>query len=108
MSAVPFFNDAVAGTVVDIKANAAGRIDALDLVNTTAAAAYLQIFNTKAANVTLGTTPATHVIRLTANQSKTLTFPQGLKLGGDGVSIAGTTTAGGTTGAAISVGAAFS
>jgi hypothetical protein len=106
MSAIPFFNDAVTGTVVDLKAGA-GEISSLDLLNTTAATAYLQIFNVPAANVTLGTTTAAHWIRLTANQSKTLIFPEPLKLSGTGISIAGTTTKGGSTGAAISVGGAY-
>lgn len=105
--ASPFFNDAVAGTVVNIKASAAGQLYHLKLVNTTAAAAYLQIFNVKAASVTLGTTVATWTLRLAANESVNIPMACPLGLGGSGISIAGTTTATGLTGAAISVSALY-
>lgn len=105
--ASPYFFDAVTGTVKDVKASAAGQLYHLKLVNTTAAAAYLQIFNAKASSVTLGTTVATWTLRLAANESVNIPFATPLALGGSGISIAGTTTATGSTGAAISVSALY-
>ena len=109
----PFFNDAVAGTVVAIKATQGG-IYYLKLVNTTAAVAYLQIFFLPAASVTPGTTVPDWTLRLAANESVPIPELGGLGLNaitrgvpGTGLSAAGTTTATGLTGAAISVSAAF-
>lgn len=102
----PFFNDAVAGTVVNIKTNGQALLCGLKLVNTTAAAAYLQFFDAPAASVVLGTTVPKWVIRLGANESTNpsdLTPPVAFL--GTGLSCAGTTTPGGNTGAAISVSA---
>lgn len=99
----PWFNDAVAGTVVQVKSGHSGRILAARLVNTTAAAAYLQVFNATSANVTLGTTVPAFTFRLAANESfngTNLNIDVGQ---GNGLSIAGTTTATGAVGAAISV-----
>lgn len=111
ISAQPFFNDAVAATVVQVKKDA-GQIFALRLVNTTAAVAYLQVFDQLAANVTLGTTAPKFVVRLAANES--MTFPICVPLGigqlqtsNPGISLAGTTSASGATPAAISVSALF-
>ncbi|MGH8323449.1 MAG: hypothetical protein ACRETD_06575 [Steroidobacteraceae bacterium] len=111
VAAQPFFNDAVTGVPVQVKAGA-GQLFALKLVNTTAATAYLQIFDLLAAGVTLGTTPAKFTLRLAANESVTIPMfvPLGLGQlndGAAGISMAGTTTAAGSTGAAISVSALF-
>lgn len=108
--ALPFFNDAVAGTVVQVKSGM-GMIYALKLVNTTAATAYLQIFDLASANVTLGSTTAKMTYRLAANESVNIPLSVPLELGrtttNAGISLAGTTTATGSTGAAISVSALF-
>lgn len=106
--AQPFFNDAVAGAVVQVKATA-GQIFNAHLLNTTAAAAFLQVFFKPAASVTLGTTAPDYVVHLGANESQTINFPsEGLGLAaGTGISIAGTTTATGSTGAAISTSLAY-
>ncbi len=98
----PFFNDAVAATKVEAK-TARAKLHVIRLVNTTAAVAYLQIFDKLAAVVTVGTTVAKTVIRLNANEILTLSAPDGIDIGGDGLTLAGTTTATGNTGAAISV-----
>lgn len=108
----PFFSDTVGGTVVDVPSDS-NRIWLLRLVNTTAAAAYLQIFNRPASLVTLGTTVASWVIRLGANESATIPIPDAVTLGvfpSTGtvapparMSVAGTTTPGGLTAAIISV-----
>ena len=104
LAAAPFANDAVAGTVVQVK-GAYGSISGMKLVNTTAATAYLQVFFKPSASVTLGTTTADWFIRLGANESTPwLAFPFLVGIpGGSGISIAGTTTPTGSTGAAISV-----
>jgi hypothetical protein len=114
--ASPFFNDAIAGTVVDLPSTS-GRIYFLKLINTTAAVAYLQIFRSKAAGVTLGTTKPDWTIRLGANEVNSIPMSENpAEMGGpalpsavagqaSGLSMAGTTTATGSTGAAISVSA---
>lgn len=98
-----YFNNAVT-TDVTVSTEAANII-LLRVVNTTAATAYLQMFNAVATAVTLGTNAPTHVIRLGANESITIKFTDDLpmNLGGTGLSIAGTTTENGNTTAALSV-----
>jgi hypothetical protein len=105
---LPFFNDAVAATVVQIK-GAQGQLYGFKLLNTTAAVAYLQVFSLPSASVTLGVTVADFDIRLAANENVLIPWPMGLGFsgGGSGISLAGTTTAGGAVGAAISVTAFF-
>lgn len=98
-----FFNDAVAGTVIAVKNQGPTQITAVSLVNTTAAAAYLQIFNVPQSQVTLGTTIPAWTIRLLASAALTLPLDTPAALGGTGLSVAGTTTPTGSTGAAISV-----
>jgi len=115
----PFFNDAVADTVVAVKQVGPAQILGMKLVNTTDADAYLQIFNIPAGGVTLGTTPATFTVHLISSESVWMGFSTPLAISaagnpltvsasgingtGGGMSIAGTTTATGDTGAAISV-----
>ena len=104
---LPFFNDAVAGTVRQIAGHQA-QLFGLRLLNTTAAAAYLQVFALPAASVTLGTTVADYCIRLAANEGLWIPFVVPvMPSGGTGLSVAGTTTATGSTGAAISVAAFY-
>lgn len=100
-------NDAVAGAAVDIKANGAALLHGLRLVNTTAAAAYLQVFSAPHGQVVLGTTAPAFFVRLGANESLTMMLNMPLAVGGSGLSVAGTTAPGGNTGAAISVTAFF-
>lgn len=112
VSAQPFFNDAVAGTVVQVKAGA-GQLIYLKLVNTTAAVAYLQVFDLAAASVVLGTTTPKWTVRLAANESVSvpMLLPLGMgqlqPLATAGMSMAGTTTPTGSTGAPVSVSAMF-
>lgn len=101
-----YYNDAVAGTVQQIKAGH-GQIYALKLVNTTAAAAYLQVFFAPAASVTIGTTVADFVVPLAANEGTTVYLPVPVGGRGSGLSVAGTTTYNGLTGAAIKVSAIY-
>lgn len=110
IGAQSFFNDAVT-TPITIKTDA-GALHALRLVNTTAQPAYLQIFDLVAGSVTLGTTPAKWTIRLAGSESMTLPLPKPVLIGkmsgsNAGISVAGTTTAGGSSPAAISVSAAY-
>jgi len=93
IAAAAVFNDAVSNTAVAIAPGRASLMS-LRLVNTTAAVAYLQVFNAAQASVTVGT-------RLGANESMVFDL-LGLQMA-NGISMAGTTTAGGSTGAAISV-----
>lgn len=79
------------------------RIGSIILYNTTAAVAYLQIFCTPAASVTVGTTAPNWVIPMPATGGLTLTFPDGWSLGGTGLTIAATTTRTGSTGATTDV-----
>jgi hypothetical protein len=103
----PFFNDAVAGAAVNIKASGNADLFMLKLVNTTAAVAYLQFFDIPAASVVLGTTVPKWVIRLSANETTNPSDTAELAFRGTGLSIAGTTTPTGAVGAAISVSAVF-
>lgn len=110
--AQPFFNDAVTGTVLQVSAGQLTKLFSAHLRNTTAAIAYLQIFWALAANVTLGSTTPDFVISLPTNAAsdfvKDLEWAMGLgKLGTTGLSVAGTTTSTGSTGAAISVSASY-
>lgn len=105
--ALPFFNDAVAATPVNIKINGLALLKMLKLVNTTAAAAYLQFFDIPAAQVVLGTTVPKWVIRLSANETTNPCDVGAIQFTGTGLSIAGTTGPGNAVGAAISVSAAY-
>lgn len=71
------------------------------LLNTTAAVAYFQVFNKKAADVTPGTTVPKWSIGLPASAGLSLPLGDGVDMGGDGLTVIGTTTIGGSTGAAI-------
>ena len=104
-----YFNDAVT-TAVQVKATV-GQLYSLSLTNTTAATAYLQVFCKPSASVTLGTTAPDFVVRLKTNagagDERDLAFPVGVCSGGTGLTIAGTTTATGSTTAAVSVMASY-
>lgn len=94
------FNDAVSNTAVQVSPGRAGLMS-LRLINTTAAVAYLQVFNAPATSVTVGTTSAAFAVRLGANETISIDLG-GLQMP-NGIALAGTTTATGSTGAAISV-----
>jgi len=101
--ALPYFNDAVGGTVQQISPNQA-LIYSMKLVNTTGSTAYLQIFGKPSADVTLGSTVADAMIRLAANESLVVPMPIPLKISdATGLSVAGTTTPTGASAATISV-----
>jgi hypothetical protein len=103
---LPFNDDNVAATVKQIKLGP-GLVAGLKIVNTTAVAAYLQMFDEAASIVTLGTTPPYVWFRLSANESIMIALNEPITFGGSGVSIAGTTTPTGNTGAILSVTALY-
>lgn len=92
----------VGGTKASVH-DKASTIYGIALLNETAAVAYLQLFKRASASVTVGTNAPDLALGLPASGGLTLSFPQGLIMGGDGLTIAGTTTRTGSTGANISV-----
>jgi hypothetical protein len=96
------YNAAVAGTVLQVSAVPV-EIGAYHMLNTTAAIAYVQVFYLAAASVTLGTTVANFVIALPASGGATLNMEGRGWLTRGPLSLAGTTTATGNTGAAVYV-----
>jgi len=96
------FTGQVAGTVIALDNNGPTTLRWLTFLNTTAAVAYLQIFNIAAASVTLGTTAPTLSIGVPASAALVLAIPEaGQHMRGSGLSCAGTTTRAGLTGAAL-------
>jgi hypothetical protein len=94
------YSASVTGTVLDVTTNANSLIYTIHMLNTTGAAAYLQVFNKQSGNVTLGTTVADYVFGLSANGMASIVLPKP-KRHTVGFSVAGTTTSTGLTGAAI-------
>ena len=94
-----FFNAAVAGTKVAVSSARIG-VGTIHLLNTTAAVAYLQVFDLPSGSVTVGTTAAKFVLGVPA--SAAISVPLDVTLAG-GCTLAGTTTAAGSTGAALAV-----
>jgi hypothetical protein len=103
---LPYSDDNVAATVKQIKLGP-GLIFGLKIVNTTAAAAYLQMFDKAASAVTLGTTVPYVWFRLSANESIMIGLNEPITFGGSGMSIAGTTTPTGSSAAILSVTALY-
>lgn len=102
------YSGQVAGTVQQLSGSAPDAIRLLVLLNTTAAVAYLQIFNLPGASVTLGVTAPWMSLGLPANAGMVLPIPEiGIRCLGSGLSIAGTTQRAGSTGAAIDVNIAW-
>lgn len=91
----------VGGTATAIKASA-GQLYGYHLFNTTAAVAYVQIFNVAVASVTLGTTAPTLSIGIPASGGVTVNFDKGVAFG-TAISYACTTTRAGSTGATCDV-----
>ena len=86
------FSAAVTNTVVTVVESGPHNLRMLTFLNTTAAPAYLQIFNTAAPSVTLGTTIPTLSIGVPASAGIVVPIPsEGINLGGNGISVAGTT-----------------
>jgi hypothetical protein len=100
------FTNAAVTTAVQVKATQ-GQVYSLHVGNTTAAVAYLQFFCKPSASVTLGTTGPDASFMLAASASIDPSLPTGICSGGTGITVAGTTTATGSTGAALAVVAAY-
>ena len=100
------YSGQLAATVTNAKATA-GQIYTLQLLNTTAAVAYLQCFDLAAGSVTLGTTAPTESFGLAASQSLSISFGAHGIAHATAISCAGTTTRTGSTGAAIDVNIAY-
>ena len=91
-------------TDIDARTDVQATLRFLVILNTTAAVAYLQVFNAPAASVTLGTTAPTMSIGLPASSAMVFPVPEsGIYMGGGGLSMAGTTTRTGSTGAPLDI-----
>jgi hypothetical protein len=91
----------VGATATAIKASA-GQLYGYHLFNTTAAVAYVQIFNVASGSVTLGTTAPTLSIGIPASGGVTVNFDKGIAFS-TAISFACTTTRTGLTGATCDV-----
>jgi hypothetical protein len=96
------YTGTVSGTKVEVTANTKSTVFSVHISNTTAATAYLQIFDLATASVTVGTTTPTYVIGVQASGSVNLTFGVPIEHT-TGFIIASTTTRTGATGAAQEV-----
>ena len=96
------FSAAVSGTAVAVKTGRS-RVYGWQVLNNTAAIAYVQVFNKALADVTLGTTAPDYVIPLAANGESNVSFG-GIGIDHDtGITIAATTGRANSTGAACDV-----
>lgn len=91
----------VGATATAIKASA-GQLYGYHLFNTTAAVAYVQIFNVAVGSVTLGTTAPTFSIGIPASGGVTVNWDKGIAFG-TAITFACTTTRAGSTGATVDV-----
>ena len=97
------YSGSVTGTVIAISSRTCV-FSSIQFLNTTAAVAYLQVFNLPAASVTIGTTAPVVSFGVAASGTQAITFPRdGWFVGGSGCSVAGTTTRAGSTGASQDV-----
>lgn len=105
MSYIPHkYSGSVAGTVVAVDATGPATLRLITILNTTAAVAYLQVFNLPAASVTIGTTAPALSIGVPASAALVIPIPEcGLNIAGLGLSLGGTTTRAGATGASLDV-----
>lgn len=88
-------------TKVQVKGSA-GQVYGWQILNNTAAIAYIQVFNALAASVTLGSTTPDYVLPLPPSSGATLALDLGIAHG-TGITVAATTTRGGSTTAACDV-----
>jgi hypothetical protein len=91
------YSASLTNTVVNIEIVGNCRYALMDVGNGNAAASYIQVFNRPAASVTLGTTAPLHSYYIPANGGRVIAFGNVLDFGGDGFSIAATTTRAGST-----------
>ncbi len=98
------YSAAVTNTVVNVD-HVCCRFCWFDIGNTNATVAYVQVFNMPAASVTLGTTAPILSIEVPATSGRVIANGAIMVFGGNGFSIAATTTRGGNTalGSAVDV-----
>lgn len=94
------YQKALTGTVKNISGAQASLLYAIYVKNTTAATAYLQVFDAAAADVTLNNTTPVLSLGMQANEVQHIELSKPLKFG-TRISAAGTTTIDGNTGAAV-------
>lgn len=92
----------VAGTKLDVSTNVNHLVYYIYALNTTAAVAYLQIFDKQSADVTVGTTTPDLSFGIPANGALPLFFSDPVRFA-TGFTVAGTTARTGATGAALDV-----
>lgn len=100
------YSGQIAGTKTSV-CDKAVFLGSVQYLNTTAAVAYIQLFNLPVADVTLGTTAPTLSYGIAASASGNIPLGDGLKLGGSALTIGCTTTRTGSTGAAVDLNVVF-
>jgi len=96
------FSASVSGTVIKVK-DAAGQVFGYHILNNSGVIAYAQMFNKKATDVVIGTTVPDYVIPLPANGGAVMPMGRTGTTHSTGISIACTTTRGGSAGATCDV-----
>ena len=96
------FSASVSGTVTKVK-DGAGQVFGYHILNNSGTIAYAQMFNKKASDVIVGTTVPDYVIPLTANGGAVMPMGRTGTTHSTGISIACTTTRGGSAGATCDV-----
>ena len=91
-----------AGTKVELDAQGPVTLKMVYCLNTVAAVSYFQVFFRKAADVTVGSTVPDLSFGIPASAAFSMPIPSnGIRRGGNGLTVAGTTTREGSTGAAV-------
>ena len=88
---VKAFQTSIKATATDVTGAANCRFALMDIGNNNAAVSYVQVFNTAAANVTLGSTAPLLSFEVPANSGRTIPLGAILNFGGNGFSVAATT-----------------
>lgn len=86
------YSNSLTNTVVNVESVGNCRFGLMDVGNGNAAASYVQIFNRPAASITLGTTAPLMSFYIPANGGRVIPLGDIYDFGGDGFSIAATTT----------------
>ena len=84
------FTAAITGTLVDVDTGSC-RFCWFDIGNVNVTVVYVQLFNRKAADTVLGTTPPILSIEIPASSGRVIANGTLMNFGGDGFSIAATT-----------------
>ena len=94
---VKAYSAALTNTVVDIEIVGNCRFSLLDMGNNNAVASYVQMFNRPASTIVLGTTPPFLSFFVPISGGRVVALGTIQDLGGDGFSLAATTTRAGST-----------